>query len=648
MIDQELIEGIKKHIERGDSKEVIQKHVLEAGHDRTTFEIAYSRANEQYKGNDSFIPTNTPVPTTSADTSSQVRQVNVTKLVLIIVVLLMFVGFSAFAYTQRHVITGLFRDGPYNEATLLSDVVTGFQKLESGVFSASVSVVSGELDQDTYLLPKELWSETDYDNLSAVLSLFPADAKFAAKLTSYFDRNGAEKMDNQVQVEGEFLTSDMTFNFDTEAIVTLQDGVYVKVNRMPSLFFLDFSPIRGKWVEYTDKPLEEAASSIRKIDPSGNDLTSQFELLLELAEKHAVIQLTELVTHETIDAGLAYKYSFMINHSGLKPFLKEATEQLDELYGEDSIFRNVNENEDLDRVTSKAYVDFLNDHVDLNLWARGDGVPVRLEVVNRLAVDDDVDLFGSARERGLDAAKQQTLSNMRAQAEIYGNQFDGTVDYRGFCDEYGSSLERGDSEYECVDNANAYAMAVALSDTSKCADSTGQLVDGWVNARTLTCDTETVIPVKTDENSEESEPDRQVELVFALDFNDINEPVTITPPEDFMTIDEAAKKVPALSAFSPEAMAAQEEQTVSGRLLGIRSILERYRNDNGGYSGACDYLTQELSMQSFFDTNDAYCYDSASSFVVEASVNDTYYCSDSTGFSGETIGGAARQNYCQQ
>ncbi len=41
--------------------------------------------------------------------------------------------------------------------------------------------------------------------------------------------------------------------------------------------------------------------------------------------------------------------------------------------------------------------------------------------------------LNTAREKGTDAAVQSSVNNVRAQAEIFGSQSDGSVDYDGLC-----------------------------------------------------------------------------------------------------------------------------------------------------------------------------------------------------------------------
>lgn len=45
--------------------------------------------------------------------------------------------------------------------------------------------------------------------------------------------------------------------------------------------------------------------------------------------------------------------------------------------------------------------------------------------------------LSTARDKGTDAAIQQSVSNVRSQAEIYGNRVDGSINYDGLCDDAG-------------------------------------------------------------------------------------------------------------------------------------------------------------------------------------------------------------------
>ena len=87
--------------------------------------------------------------------------------------------------------------------------------------------------------------------------------------------------------------------------------------------------------------------------------------------------------------------------------------------------------------------------------------------------------LSTARQKGTDAAIQQSVSNIRSQAEITGNQPDGTVDYSGVCAAIGtikSSIEakNGTGSSYCSGVTNTWMYATPLVTGGYiCADSTG-------------------------------------------------------------------------------------------------------------------------------------------------------------------------------
>lgn len=88
--------------------------------------------------------------------------------------------------------------------------------------------------------------------------------------------------------------------------------------------------------------------------------------------------------------------------------------------------------------------------------------------------------LSTAREKGQDAAIQQSVSNLRSQAEISGNQADGTVDYSSVCADTESLRDSIDTksggDSTCADDVAAWAYStplVADSGQYLCVDSTG-------------------------------------------------------------------------------------------------------------------------------------------------------------------------------
>jgi prepilin-type N-terminal cleavage/methylation domain-containing protein len=90
--------------------------------------------------------------------------------------------------------------------------------------------------------------------------------------------------------------------------------------------------------------------------------------------------------------------------------------------------------------------------------------------------------LNTARSKGTDAAIQSSINNFRAQAEIYGNQPDGTVNYDNLCTTdtqalqlIGGITDKG-STVVCADTAAAWAISATLIGDSPniiCVDSSG-------------------------------------------------------------------------------------------------------------------------------------------------------------------------------
>ena len=87
--------------------------------------------------------------------------------------------------------------------------------------------------------------------------------------------------------------------------------------------------------------------------------------------------------------------------------------------------------------------------------------------------------LNTARDKGTDAAIQASVNNVRAQAEIVGNQVDGSVDYSNVCTDAGilniiSDVTEKSAAPYCADNADDWVFAAPLVQGGYiCADSTG-------------------------------------------------------------------------------------------------------------------------------------------------------------------------------
>jgi prepilin-type N-terminal cleavage/methylation domain-containing protein len=120
----------------------------------------------------------------------------------------------------------------------------------------------------------------------------------------------------------------------------------------------------------------------------------------------------------------------------------------------------------------------------LNKLSRGFTLIELLVVIAIIGILASVVLasLNTARDKGTDAAIQQSVSNLRSQAEIYGNRADGSIDYSGLCDDTNvdqleaSINSKTGATATCNDGATAWAFQTPLVGSSGdfiCVDSTG-------------------------------------------------------------------------------------------------------------------------------------------------------------------------------
>ena len=89
--------------------------------------------------------------------------------------------------------------------------------------------------------------------------------------------------------------------------------------------------------------------------------------------------------------------------------------------------------------------------------------------------------LNTARSKGTDAAIQSSVNNLRAQAEIFGNQTDGTVDYTGLCadptvDQLEAGITAKGSTPTCAADTDSWGFSATLvgdSANTICVDSSG-------------------------------------------------------------------------------------------------------------------------------------------------------------------------------
>lgn len=119
----------------------------------------------------------------------------------------------------------------------------------------------------------------------------------------------------------------------------------------------------------------------------------------------------------------------------------------------------------------------------INTFKRGFTLIELLVVIAIIGILASVVLasLNTARDKGADAAVQSNVSNLRSQAEIIGNQTNGTIDYELVCDNAKVTSimadiknKNGGTDAICADNTATWGFAAPLKQGGYiCVDSTG-------------------------------------------------------------------------------------------------------------------------------------------------------------------------------
>lgn len=561
MAQSDLVAGIAKHIALGDSKEVIANHVRNAGYSNRDFESAYLEALAKSKpvtnstetesatvvpqsSHTENNPPTTPHPSSQVPVSSATASVTIFSPLLISLVLggiFIVAGVLAWFFGAPLSLMGLFGGAPYNEDTFTQDVFAGITKISASDFTLEFSATAAAVDEDVYVLPAHIDKALEYPFVG--LSVLPTDFTVGGAIAGTFSLDD-KKSDSYTKMSGFYETPDLTMNIDAELLLSQMEGVFLKVNRFPSIMMLDFSPVREEWLHIWEEPLDDTFGDWADSQEDKENTAEQLTLLLQYADKYKIFTTTADPVKEKINGETAYKYTLVLNADGLAEYLKTSKTEFDTRYGSrDHVFSDLTE-EILELYSDKEFMEYIATHSVYELWARPNGVPIQFSIKNRIAIDSSVsymDMYSNT-----DVFAKSFLANLRAEAEIYAFDAGG---YEGFCTKV-SELSYLDNEYICNDSDTGFAVAMELKESYWCVDYTGFSGEKSIQGSDLVCSD---APKKQPVATQTPVPDRQINTTAIFTFNNINNPSLVVIPQNVISRDELIKKVPLLSYLLPAA-----------------------------------------------------------------------------------------------
>lgn len=554
-----------------------------------------------------------------------------------------------------------FSEPPYGQETLLEDIQAGFAGVGSGAYNASFVMQAVEKDSDTYLLPKTVRSE-DYEEKAAMLTFIPSDLTATAEVTGKLDVTDEDNPISYSKFSGEYNSEDFSLNAELELILSRADGLFFKINRLPSLFLFDVSDVKNEWMHLIDRPLTNLFDE--QIEDNEGE-QAQYKFIMDKALEHNIFRLEGEPEKTEFNGETAYRYQLSLDGPAWSAFLETIVSELDTVFGGDHMWADLELEDQMARISDPEYVEFLNTHFTTEIWARADGIPVRYGVRARLAVDEDVELFSF--DDSADAQKTWWLYDVAFEAQEY---LFTSGSYTGFCDtfqpetpptatvsdQFGSGevvvedvAVDSDWVYDCNDNESSYAVEVLLEDGSHCIDSTGYNDEGSILlVGDTVCDSSVKAGVaEAEEEAEEAE--RQINLAMFIELTNINEPIVVELPTDALSLEEAAERVPAIESFMmmfgelEEAASSAQDASSRQILLSIRSDAEIHYNTNfensgaDGYEGFCNSETASYMLESIESVSSPSCVDDEEGYAIEVQLSDGYFCVDNTGYVDDSL-----------
>ncbi|MBP6905007.1 MAG: hypothetical protein KBB91_03055 [Candidatus Pacebacteria bacterium] len=468
MITKDLEDYIRTSLAKGIPYETIRTNLLTQGWHADEIQQAY-----------------TAQVSISLTPISQHRKPVFSKIVLILPVLVL--G-AAVAYAHY---TGYFM----SLDTITSQSLTAAQQSKSASFDTTVTV---DIPLSTAGVTDSLEQQMQ--------SSFSGTYSLTAKGSFDFTDTVNSKTTTALSLVSNKLTTSLELR-------TVQGTLYARILKAPTIAFLPvLTSIENKWVSFPyDNPSSQATqlpiAALTGVDMSIIEkLTDeQKQGLYDITKDATFIRITKRLLPEKIGDTLSYHFIFDLDREGIEAYLENVKEYIRDIGKDDSYlstFDPTQYGENLDKVKNfsgelwigkndhllyKALVGFDIETEDQKSVAvsiasifSGWNTPVVVEIPQGVVTFEQLlgPLLGASREKGMDAQIKSSLSNLRAEAELYYDSSAGGS-YSGFCgsavvQNTKSSIQTSTTTFTCKDSTTQWAATAPISDTSYfCVDSTG-------------------------------------------------------------------------------------------------------------------------------------------------------------------------------
>jgi len=491
MINEQLLNYVKKQIATGIDKDTVTTNLKGAGWNEGDINEVFAAINPQQAPVPIPVPqasfvSNATAPAIQEDFSDKHKSKKMIPAIVLIVLLLVAGGVALYAYYS-----GAF----VSLSGILPQAIDADREVKSESFDFRATADFSEMVSVS-------------DGLNSFLALGGNSPRFNLNIKGVADETDPKN------IKALFDTSvDMGPISIALEIRMADEVVYFMVKKLPSLglMFMDASEYENKWFSISTNPeeLDKLKALGVSTDIGAQELTpEQTDKIYKIFREASIIKQTSKLPSETIDGELSYHFAFDLDHDGIIALIKSLKEFAS------SIDPNSSELENFDPASISEVLDKLWDFkgeiwigksdkllrkfkinfavqpdsgkdekvkVDMSMLLTDYNKPVSVTAPEG-AIDLESLILGSlteARQKGKEASIKANMSSIRPYAEIFYDN--NHYSYSGFClsqelkDLRKAVEDSGGTGFVCKDSSSKYAAGVKLFESGDnwCTDFTG-------------------------------------------------------------------------------------------------------------------------------------------------------------------------------
>lgn len=141
-----------------------------------------------------------------------------------------------------------------------------------------------------------------------LFQMLPPDVSIQGNIGLYFEQSeNIQDSRGFITISGQYAGGDATYEVDLE-LRKIGPGMYGVVNKMPTIFFLDFSPIKGKWVELNSPTNTTIYENDDFTSAEETFDTKQLKKLVEIMLKEKLLTVDKTLGTEKIEGHRSREY----------------------------------------------------------------------------------------------------------------------------------------------------------------------------------------------------------------------------------------------------------------------------------------------------------------------------------------------------